>query len=210
MLIKKNQKVLMIGDSVTDCNRRDQNSAYLGHAYPHIVASKFYLEHPDMDVEVINKGISGDTSKMLLDRWQVDVVDMKPDILTILIGINDVWRHYDTPDVTRRVSKEDYIKNMRFMIESMIDKTKKIIILSPFYLEENMSKPMKAQAHDYIVALRALVKEYDVLFIDLQKEFEKLMKKYTYDQLTFKTDKIHPTMFGQYVIATLIYDTLTK
>jgi lysophospholipase L1-like esterase len=73
-----------------------------------------------------------------------------------------------------------------------------------------MSKPMKAQAHDYIVALRALVKEYDVLFIDLQKEFEKLMKKYTYDQLTFKTDKIHPTMFGQYVIATLIYDTLTK
>jgi lysophospholipase L1-like esterase len=67
---------------------------------------------------------------------------------------------------------------------------------------------MKAQADEYIQALRDLVKKYDVIFIDLQKEFEKLMEKFTYNQLTFKTDKIHPTMFGQYVIASKILKAL--
>lgn len=210
MLIEKNQKILMIGDSVTDCNRREENTAYLGDSYPHLVASELYLKYPNLNIKVINKGISGDTSKMLIDRWRTDVLDINPEILTILIGINDVWRHYDCPDPSKRVSKDDYIKNMRIMIESMINVTKKIIILSPFYLEDDMSKPMKAQANEYIDALRQLVKEYDVIFIDLQKEFEKLMEKYTFNQLTFKSDKIHPTLFGQYVISKLILDVLTK
>lgn len=210
MLLSKNQTILMIGDSVTDCNRRDENTAFLGNSYPHLVASELYLAYPDMNIKVLNKGISGDTSKMLIDRWQEDVLDNKPDILTILIGINDVWRHYDCPDPSKRVSKADYIKNMRYMIESLIHTAKKIIVLSPFYLENDMSKPMKAQATEYIDALRVLAKEYDVVFVDLQKEFEKLMKKYSAEQLSFKSDKIHPTMFGQYVIAKSILNVLLK
>ena len=210
MLLEKNQKILMIGDSVTDCNRREENTAFLGDSYPHLVASELYLKYPELNIKVINKGISGDTSKMLIDRWQEDVLDNNPDILTILIGINDVWRHYDCPDPSKRVSKADYIKNMRYMIESLIHTAKKIIVLSPFYLEEDMTKPMKAQASEYINALRKLVTEYDVVFIDLQAEFEKLMKKYSAEQLSFKSDKIHPTMFGQYIISKLIIEELIK
>ncbi len=210
MLLEKNQKILMIGDSVTDCNRREENTAFLGDSYPHLVASELYLKYPELNIKVINKGISGDTSKMLIDRWQEDVLDNNPDILTILIGINDVWRHYDCPDPSKRVSKADYIKNMRYMIESLIHTAKKIIVLSPFYLEEDMTKPMKAQASEYINALRKLVTEYDVVFIDLQAEFEKLMKKYSAEQLSFKSDKIHPTMFGQYIISKLILEELIK
>jgi lysophospholipase L1-like esterase len=208
MLLKENMKILMIGDSVTDCNRRSETTAFLGDAYPHLVASELYLNYPDLNVEVTNMGISGDTSRMLLDRWDKDVLNHSVDVLTILIGINDVWRHYDSTNRAVWVSKDEYIKNMTYMIESMINRTKKIIILSPFFLETDTTQPMKAQADEYIQALRDLVKKYDVIFVDLQKEFEKLMEKFTYNQLTFKTDKIHPTMFGQYVIASKILKAL--
>lgn len=208
MLLKSNQKILMIGDSVTDCNRREESTAFLGNAYPHLVASKLYLKYPELNTVVINKGISGDTSSALVKRWQVDVLDHSPDILTILIGINDVWRFYDGSDVSKQVSLKQYISNVKYMIESTIKSTKRVIILSPFYLEEDLSIPMKAQAQEYIEALRTLAKDYDVVFVDLQKAFENLMKKYSYNQLTNISDKIHPTMFGQCVIAEEILSIL--
>lgn len=210
MLLRKNQQIVIIGDSVTDCNRRDENTAFLGTAYPHILAAGIYLKYPDLDVKIVNTGISGDTSKALVARWQADVLDKRPDVLVILIGINDVWRYYGCGPEADKVSCQDYIQNVKYMIESVISKTERIIILSPFYLEQDMTNPMRIQTDQYIDALKALIREYDVTFVDLNKRFACLMKKYTYDQLSFKSDKVHPTTFGQVVIADEILKVLEK
>jgi lysophospholipase L1-like esterase len=210
MLLRKNQKIVIIGDSVTDCSRREDYTAYLGTAYPHILAANIYLKYPDLDVKVVNVGISGDTSNALVARWQADVLDNKPDVLVILIGINDVWRYYGCGPEADKVSCKDYIKNVRYMIESVINTTERVIILSPFYLEQDMKKPMKIQTEQYINALKSLVAEYDVTFVDMQKRFDDLMRKYTYNQLASISDKVHPTTFGQVVIADEILKVLEK
>src|SRR4051812_38576374 len=101
MRLEPAQKLLFIGDSVTDCERVKPEGeglfAALGNGYVSYVDALLQAVYPEWGIRVVNKGISGNTVRDLKNRWQEDVMDQKPDWLSVMIGINDVWRQYDTP-----------------------------------------------------------------------------------------------------------------
>lgn len=113
MLIQQGSKLLMIGDSITDCGRARPVGKTagngLGDGYVALVDAWLRAAHPAQPLSVVNMGVSGDTVRDLRARWQTDVLDLAPDWLSILIGINDVWRRFGDPaQMAQHVPADEY------------------------------------------------------------------------------------------------------
>ena len=93
MLFEPGQKILFIGDSITDCDRRGAAAPY-GSGYMRLVRDLLLARYPEYGLKFVNRGISGDTTRDLAARWERDVIAERPDWLAVLIGINDVWRAF--------------------------------------------------------------------------------------------------------------------
>src|SRR5690349_2251259 len=104
LMIGAKEKLVMIGDSITDVERArpigEGRDPSLGRGYVAMVDALLGAVYPDHWIRVVNMGISGNTTRDLKNRWQTDVLDLKPDWLSIMIGANDVWRQYDSPRQT--------------------------------------------------------------------------------------------------------------
>ena len=101
MILPEKTKFVMIGDSVTDCERaRPVGEGLfdaLGKGYVSLVEGWLNAAHPQLGIRVVNMGTTGNTVRDLKARWTTDVLDLGPDWLSVMIGINDVWRQFDTP-----------------------------------------------------------------------------------------------------------------
>src|SRR6478609_140419 len=93
MIFEKSQHILFAGDSITDAGRRDEAPPF-GDGYVRKVVDLLVARYPELSLRFSNRGISGDTTRDLLARWDKDVVTAHPDWLSVFIGINDVWRHF--------------------------------------------------------------------------------------------------------------------
>lgn len=128
------QTILFEGDSITDKNRYRMNGNHLGFGYVALVSA--YLTGKNEDVLCINKAISGSTTKTLKKRWAKTALDINPDILSILVGVNDMWRRYKYGKVTTPLQFYD---NYNYLISSVLDKKPetRIILMKPFLLPIN-------------------------------------------------------------------------
>ena len=101
MIFQKNQKLVMAGDSITDAGRNRPVAEGLfdplGRGYVTMVEALFGACHPELGLRIVNTGCSGDTVRSVKDRWQADVLALQPDWVSLMIGINDVWRQFDSP-----------------------------------------------------------------------------------------------------------------
>src|SRR6185437_7983095 len=151
MTLKKNSSLLLIGDSITDAGRdRSPGSHSLGDGYVSQVQNLLSIAYHDYHVLVINRGISGNTVRDLKARWQNDVLDIKPDWLSVMIGINDVWRQFDTPQPTEpHVTIDEYENTLNLLIEQASPSLKGLILMTPFFIEPNRSEPMRAMMDKY-------------------------------------------------------------
>ena len=123
MIFENFDRIVFAGDSVTDMGSVQPVGEGLfdnmGRGYPRVIENMIASVYPELSIRFTNSGISGNTSKDLLNRFQRDVIDLNPDWVSICIGINDVWRQYDTPAMTDyAVSPDEYEANMRKMIEA--------------------------------------------------------------------------------------------
>ena len=203
MLFNQNSTLIMIGDSITDCGRvrpvgKDEG---LGAGYVNLVNALLTVKFPKDNIRVLNTGISGDTIRNLKDRWQSDVLDLSPDYLSIMIGVNDVWRKFDSPDNPElAVGIEEYKTIYKELIAKTKDKVKKIILFTPFLSETDKTEPMMALLLQYIESVKKIAADNDLLLIDLQAEFD----KYIADGICPKSlsgDRVHPSQTGSMVIA---------
>ena len=125
-------KILFQGDSITDAGRIREDSADLGQGYPKYAAALLREQYPDVDFTFWNRGISGDQTKDLMARWQADCIDLQPDIVSILVGVNDTWHHVEHQDW---IPTERFEANYRFLLTELKKKTKaKILMIEPFVL----------------------------------------------------------------------------
>ena len=111
-------KILFQGDSITDASRDQRNYHHLGNGYPKYAAQMIREAHPDTDFEFINLGISGNRTGQLFDRLYADAIELQPDIISILIGINDLWHRYEkkpiaTTDEQIEVNYRSILKELR-------------------------------------------------------------------------------------------------
>ncbi|MGF7400154.1 SGNH/GDSL hydrolase family protein [Thermoanaerobacterium thermosaccharolyticum] len=198
MLLKDNDIVLFQGDSVTDVGRIRENPDDLGYGYPNIIASLFAALHPEINVKFLNRGVSGDRVRDLKNRWTTDCLDLKPTVVSILIGINDTWRNYDSHDYT---SPEKFEEDYRYILAKTKEELNaKIIMMEPFVLPEPEDrKAWRVDLDPKIHVVRKLAYEFGAYFIPL----DGIMAQFSIikDPLFWTVDGVHPTNAGHALIA---------
>lgn len=200
-MLNKNSLILFQGDSITDTGRTDSAdpAASLGYGYPAKIAETLANDYADLGVSVINRGISGNRTWDLLERWDKDCIDINPDYFSLLIGVNDTWRRYDSGMIT---TAEEYETNMRTLLDRVVKETNaKIILLNIFLLDVTSDKAnMRPDLVEKQEVISRLIKEYDVTYIDIQKKFDEMVANGT-PMTDLSEDGVHPTDFGHSVIA---------
>lgn len=208
MKLQNNQRLVFIGDSVTDMGRK-RNTVEpseglfdpLGTGYPHVVSGLLNAVYPDVLVRITNTGISGNTVLDLKERWQRDVIDLKPDWLSIMIGINDVWRQFDTPQLPEKhVLPDVYEKTLRELVET----TKPLlsgglVLMTPYYIERDRSNAMRRRMDEYGDICRRIAADTGVIFVDTQAEFDKVLKYRDSNYIAW--DRVHPNIYGATILA---------
>lgn len=211
MKLQTNEKLVMIGDSITDCGRRQPIGEGLfdamGNGYAAQVEALLRAVYPERGIRVINMGTSGNTVRDLNARWQRDVIDLKPDWLSIMIGINDVWRQFDSP-LTREahVSIEEYETTLEQLVAQTQPKVKGLILMTPFYIEPNQQDAMRAMMDRYGAVVRRLAETKGTLFVDTQAAFDQIMK--TLYPAALAWDRVHPNQAGHMTIARAFLDAI--
>lgn len=210
--IRNDESILFVGDSITDCGRREANRP-LGGGYVKFFNDLMIAREPAKRMTIINKGISGNTVKDLQNRWYDDVLRHKPDWLSIKIGINDL--HCYLASTPESVSPEEF----RASYDDILSQTKerlpksKILLIEPFYISNEKSKT--SLRHDvlklipeYISVVRKMHQKYRTRIVKTHTVFSRLLKYYESD--TFCPEPVHPNSTGHLVIAEAVYSALSK
>ncbi len=210
--IKENEKFLCIGDSITDCGRIIQNFP-LGNGYVKIFSEILISYFPEKNIEVINKGISGQTVYDLRARWEDDVIYHKPQWVSILIGINEVINKIlgQSPDYKMH-TPEKFIENYRYIIQRTKDKiNSNIILLEPFYISKDTTDNLRKKTMDileqYRINVLKLSKEFSIPIIKLHDTFQNALLYYDAD--TFCPEPVHPNNTGHTLIAVSLFKEIT-
>lgn len=204
MIFENYDRVVFAGDSVTDMGSVQPVGEGLfdnmGHGFPRVIESLVYAVYPELNIRFTNSGISGNTSKQLLERYQRDVLDLNPQWVSICIGINDVWRQFDSPAMPdEAVTPEAYEQNLRSMIGRAKEAAKGVILATPYYMEPNRTDFMRARMQEYVDICARLAKEYDCIFVDFQSMYDRYFA-YQHSSL-IAWDRVHPNQIGATLMA---------
>jgi lysophospholipase L1-like esterase len=211
MKIQPHAKLLMIGDSITDWNRaRPVGEAIgdgLGAGYVGVVNAYLTVTHPERRIRVVNMGVSGNTVRDLAARWSTDVVALKPDWLSIMIGINDVWRQFDARLLTEQhVTLDEYAQTLAALIDTVRPGLQGLILMTPYFIEPNRADLMRALMDRYGAVVRQLAGRYDAVLVDTQAAFDQAMAHS--HPIALASDRIHPSLVGHVVLARAFVNAL--
>ncbi|MCK4600991.1 MAG: SGNH/GDSL hydrolase family protein [Phycisphaerae bacterium] len=202
MIIRKNQLVVFQGDSITDCGR-EPNDWHMGVGYATMTAGLFGLRQPQLNTRFLNRGVGGDTIPNLQRRWQADCIDLKPDWVSLLIGINDstCWARGD-----EGYGVDAYEAGYRDILTQSRDCGAGIIICEPFLLDtpheyDFIPATLEIRKHiDPIIAVaRKLADEFADVYIPLDEMFDEASRRA--EPAVWAADAIHPTLAGHALIA---------
>jgi len=198
-------KIIFFGDSITDCDRDRADESSLGNGYVKILADKLRPIYPDMDIQLLNKGVSGNEVCDLLARVQSDVIDLKPDAVVIMIGINNVIHQF-------KIGKQLDLKQFERDLTEMIAKLKEagivVIFLEPFLLPAPDKKRLRPLFDKELAIInRICVKECDE-FVAYDEMFNGLCESRPYK--LYSEDGVHPTFKGSNLIANTAIKAIRK
>jgi acyl-CoA thioesterase I len=184
-------KIIFIGDSITASNK-NTDPERLGNGYVRMIKEVL----PE-DVKVINKGVNGHRVTDLAFRWERDVIDLEPDLLSVSIGINDVWRQLDSPDLTQiDVSKFEEVYRE---LLSQLPATTKLVLMEPTIIKENPQSQGNQMLLPYVKIVRKLAVEFDAVLVPTHDVFiDHLTKK---PDVSLTTDGVHMRKKGNELMA---------
>ena len=211
LVLKDGEKIVFIGDSITDCFRRTEERP-LGRGYVKFFADLVMIREPEKKITIINRGIGGNTVVNLRDRWEDDLLRHQPDWISVMIGINDLHRFLRaTPE---SVPPDLFAKTYREILE----RTKqglpgcRIVLLEPFYISADCSQAslrgeVLRTMPDYLHAVRQLAAEFGARLVETHGIFQALIK--THDPDILCPEPVHPYPVGHLVIADHLYRALS-
>ena len=207
----EHMKILFQGDSITDGNRYKSRASewdknhQIGHSYVYIITGLLGMQYPERKFEFINRGISGNIAGELAKRWEADALDINPDVLSILIGVNDCIRV--STHAIKDFSAAAYERNYREILRRSREKNPglKIVLLEPFaYVETQTVENSDPEIRRVILRseqkiVRRLAEEFNAIFVPLQEAFDeaKTLREPKY----WIWDGTHPTEAGHALIA---------
>ena len=199
-------KILFQGDSITDAGRDRSDPHQMGPGYPRFASEAMKKRWPDRDFEFVNLGISGDQTKDLVARLENDFVAVQPDIVSILIGINDTWHHAaDRSWIPADVFEARY----RTVLEAIKTRTHaKIMMMEPFLIPVEDKLFFRENLDPNIQIIRKLAREYADVYLPLDGL---LASQFLYKEPTyFAADGVHPTAGGAEYIGQLYCDAIAR
>ncbi|MGJ0994340.1 SGNH/GDSL hydrolase family protein [Enterococcus casseliflavus] len=194
MIVDKKDRLLFMGDSITDSNRNYQaipaGWSSWGDGYVNLINAYTTALLPQMELMIVNRGVSGDTVVDLKKRWK-----------------DDVWRHFDgTFAQTELVGIERFESELRDLIEQTLSNVKGMILLSPFMVEANKEDPLRKMLANYQQVLAKVAQEYGILLGDTQEKFDDfLLYQSSY---VLSSDRVHPSTAGHVLIAKTWLETV--
>ena len=200
-------RILFQGDSITDAGRDRRNYFNLGSGYPKYAAEIIKERHPDLELEFINLGIAGNRSSMLFERFYPDAIALQPDIISILIGVNDVWhRQYNI-----YTTDEMYELNLREMLKLLREKTNaKIMILSPFLLDDEIKQEkFGGEVKRVIDICKRIADEFADVYVPLDEYFDRALAEQP-EPKHYSADGVHPNEAGARFIGGIYADAIEK
>jgi lysophospholipase L1-like esterase len=190
--LTEDQTILFTGDSITDCDHFDPACAPFGNGYVHFTANFLLAKYPHLNLNIINTGINGNTTRDLHNRCQRDVVGRQPDILSVLIGINDIWRRYDSPnDPALAVYPDEYEYNYRQILSlAKQNHDPQIILMEPFLFCTDTNNTMFKGLPVYIDIVHKLAAEFEATLVPLQSRFDAIASQVPPER--WADDMVHP------------------
>jgi len=195
--------ILFQGDSITDCGRATCGGAGFtnwgaGPGYPGMIGAKLWAKYPERDYKVINTGISGNRIVDLYARWRIDTLNREPDILSILIGVNDSLHELGSKN---GVDVPRYERIYRELLQWTLDARPgiKIILIEPFLGNNNPDLLcLEPEVEQRRQVVRKLADEFKTVFLPTQKMFEEATKRAPWSY--WSADAVHPTPAGHQLL----------
>ena len=200
------KKILFQGDSITDCHRTKLPMENMGAGYPLLVQAKLGFENPGK-YEFVNRGISGNRIVDIYARIKADIINLAPDYMSLLIGVNDVWHDFDFQN---GVSADKYEKLYCMLIEEIREALPniKLMILEPFCIEgmstqnteeaPNKLNEFSSEVRKRAAKAKAVAEKYGIIFIPLQDKFDEAAKVVGNEY--WIADGVHPAIAGHELI----------
>lgn len=202
MKLKKEDRILFIGDSVTDAGRNRVDSDDLGLGFSNMIDYYLRANYPEFNFKVMNRGIGGDQIHHLEDRWQIDCLNLNPNVVTILVGINDTWHYEKSATFGTTERKKEFEISYRNLLNSLLmTDVRQVILMEPFLLPFTGEKNFwRKDLNDKIDIVNQLAIEFSLPIIHLDKMLNSMAKENGCELYT-RSDGVHPTSVGHYEIS---------
>ncbi len=195
------ERILFQGDSLTDAGRRREVKYDLGQSYVAHVRGLLAAFRPDLKVEILSRGVGGNRTIELMERWQQDCIDLKPDWLSIFIGVNDVWRkRTEMQGGQRHVPLAEFVANYRTLLDRAVQAgIKRLVLVSPTLIDKYLQSDLNQLLAEYDEAVQGLAREYDTIYVPLRRQLLDVLTRCR--EIEWLTDGCHPSVAGHAVFA---------
>lgn len=201
IVLKPGQTIVFIGDSITDMGRSQMAYSPLGAGYVHFAGNLLLAKYPQFNLNIINTGISADTVRDLKDRWEKDCLEHEPDILSVLIGINDLCRRHGEPEkLSRAVYPDEYESTYRRLLSQVKQKfNSQLVLIEPFMFCDDKENKIFKDLKTYIRVVHKLSEESDAVLVPLQSRIDEQIKQIPPEK--WSDDSVHPYIWAHAWIA---------
>lgn len=200
-----NMRIVFFGDSITDCDRDRGDEKSLGNGYVKVLADKLRPIYPDMDIELYNKGVSGNEVCDLLARAQRDVIDLQPDAVVIMIGINNTIHQYK---YGKELNFKQFERDLTQLVTALKEAGIVVIFLEPFLLPAPDKRRMRPVFDKELEIIRRVCVDKCDEFVAYDEMFNGLCESHSYKE--YSEDGVHPTFKGSNLIANTSIKAIRK
>jgi lysophospholipase L1-like esterase len=199
--IQSGDTLVFIGDSITDAERHRRVYSPLGFGYVHFTAYTLRATYPELDIHVVNTGVSGDTILDLSNRWSRDALAHEPSVLSVLVGINDVWRLAMEPSSGLNAAPP---REYELTYDQLLSQTKdrcgsQLVLVEPFMFCRDQRNTVFRALQPYLEAVRRLAAKHGATLVCLQQNINELIKRVPPEK--WSDDTVHPHTWAHAWIA---------
>gem|GEM_PF-590179 len=204
MKIESGHTLLFIGDSITDAGRTGQFPPF-GQGWMSQLRAMALARRPDLTLNFINKGVSGNTIRDLAARWERDVLQEQPHHLFVMIGINDVWRSFAAGEKRPfHVPLDEFLSTYEELVQRAVESgVKTVCLIGCFFAEPNREEPMRRLCDEYNDAVEDLARRHAICFISSQRAIDRLLAHQ--HPMMLASDRVHPETHGHMAVASEVY-----
>jgi lysophospholipase L1-like esterase len=201
IVLKPGQTVVFTGDSITDMGRSQLAYSPLGAGFVYFVGNLLLAKYPQLNLNIVNTGISANTIRDLEDRWEQDCLEHKPDILSVLIGINDLCRQYgEAEKLPKAVYPDEYESTYRQLLSQVKQKfNSQLVLIEPFMFCDEKENKIFKDLQTYIGIVYKLAEEFDAVLVSLQSRIDEQIKQIPPEK--WSDDSVHPYVWAHAWIA---------